>query len=74
MTVSDFLMAISNASRAALPYLSASVSTYLQAVAVAPGFSFVAHEAEERHVNRSHTKLESFKVETEVLTETVEDL
>lgn len=74
MAVSNFLVAVSYASWAALPYLFPSIPSYLQAVAVAPSFSFVAHEPEECHVNRSHTKLEGFKMETEVLTKTVEDL
>lgn len=74
MAVSDFLMAISDASRAAFPYLFTSVASYLQAVAVAPGFSFITHETEECHVNRRHAELEGFEMETKVLTKTVEDL
>lgn len=74
MAISNFLMAVSYASGVSLPYLFTSIPSYLQTIAVGSSFSFVAHEPEKCHVNRSHTKLEGFKMKTEVLTKTVEDL
>ena len=74
MTVSNFLMAISDAPWTALPAQFASISSDLQAIAIISGFFFVTHEAEECHVYRRHAKLEGFEMETKVLTKTMEDL
>lgn len=74
MAVSDLLVAIPNASRVALPDKFSVISSNLEAVTVVLSFCFIPHETQKRHVNRSHPKLECFKMETEILTKTMEDL
>lgn len=74
MTVSHFLMAISNASWTPLKSKFTSIASNLQAIAVVPGLSFVSHEPKECHVNRSCTELEGFKMEAKILTKAMENL
>lgn len=74
MTVSNFLVAISNAPWTSLVDQFAAASAYLETVAVASGVSFVAHETKECHVNWGHSELKGFEMETEILSKTVEDL
>lgn len=74
MAVSDLLVAISNASRVAFPDKLSVMASNLKAVTVVLSFCLVPHETQKRHVNRSHAKLKGFKMETEILTKTVEDL
>lgn len=74
MAVSNLLVAIPYASWVSFPYDLSAISSNLKAVCVVPSFCFIPHETEECHINRSHTKLEGFKMETEVLTKAVENL
>jgi hypothetical protein len=74
MAVSNFPVAIPYASWVALPNQFPTISSNLQAIGVVSSVAFIAHESEECHINRSHAELEGFKMETEVLTKTVEDL
>lgn len=67
-------MAIADASWGPLPYKFPAVRSNLQAVAVIPSLSLVAHETEKRHVNRGHAKLERLEMEAEVLTKTMKYL
>lgn len=74
MAVSDLLVAIPNAPRVAFPDKLSAISPNLEAVAVVTSFCLVSHETEKGHVDRSHPDLEGFKMETEILTKTMEDL
>lgn len=74
MAVSNLLVAIPYASWVTFPYDLSAISSNFEAVGVVPSFRFIPHETEKCHVNRSHTELEGFKMETEVLTKTVENL
>jgi hypothetical protein len=74
MAVSNFPVAVPYASWVALPSQFSTISSNFQAIGVVSSIVFITHETEECHINRSHAKLEGFKMETEVLTKTVEDL
>lgn len=74
VAVSDFFVVVPNASRVSLPYQLPAISTDLEAVTVVSGICFVPHESEKCHVNWCHTQLKGFKMKTEILAKTVEDL
>lgn len=74
MAVSNFLVVVPNASRVALPNQLPAISTNLEAVTEVSSVGFVPHESQKCHVNRCHTQLKGFKMKTEILAKTVEDL
>lgn len=74
MAVSNLLVAISYASWGTFPNEFPPISPNLKTVAVITGFRLITHETEECHIHWSHPQLKSFKMETEVLSETVENL
>ena len=74
MAVSHLPVTISNTPRCALPNEFSAISPHLEAITVISGIRLVAHESYKCHVNRRHPELKSFKMETEVLTKTIEDL
>lgn len=73
MAVSNSPVAVPYASGIAFPSQFSGISSNLQAIAVVSSFNFITHESQECHINRRHAELEGFKMETEILTETVED-
>lgn len=72
MTVAYQLMVGADAPRHALPHHSAAIASNLEAIPKLPCFIFTPHESEEGHVNRLGSQPERFKVQAEVLVETVE--
>lgn len=74
MAVSYFPMAVSDASRGAFPNHSPAAATNLQAVAVGLRLILVPHETNERHVDWSLPEQKGFKVQAEILSETIEHL
>ena len=74
LIASHFVVAVTDASRGAFPYHLPTVTANLEAVGVVPCFVLVAHETKESHVYRCHAELEGLKVQTEVLSETMEHL
>jgi hypothetical protein len=74
MAVPNLPVAISYTPWHAFPNKFPTISPNLQAVAVIPSFCLITHESEECHINRSHPKLESFKMKAEILAKTVENL
>ena len=74
VAVPNLPVAISDAPWSTLPYELPSIRPNLKTVTVVLCLSFIAHETEECHVNWSHAVLECFKVEAEILAETMENL
>jgi len=74
IAVPDLPVAVSDASRDALPCHLTTTASNLQAVAVILSFSIVAHEAEEGNVDRCHAQLECLEMQTEILAEAAENL
>ena len=74
MTVPHLPVAVPDAPGGALPYHLPAIGPDLKAVTVVPRLIFVSHETEEGHVHWCHPKLEGLKVQTEVLSETMEHL
>lgn len=62
------------ASWGTLPSKFAAIPTNFQTVGVVSSIGLVTHISQKSHIYRSHAKLKSFKVETEVLSKTMEDL
>jgi len=73
IAVPDLPVAVSDASRDALPCHLTTTASNLQAVAVILSFSIVAHEAEEGNVDRCHAQLECLEMQTEILAEAAEN-
>lgn len=73
MAVPNLPMAVSDAAGISLPYHLPAIRPNLKAVSVAPCIIFITHKTEESHVYWCHSKLECLKVQTEVLTKTVEN-
>jgi hypothetical protein len=73
-TVTHLPMAIPNASRYSLPSHLPPISTNLKAVAVVLCLIIITHKSQECYVDWTHPKLESFKMQTKVLTKATEDL
>ena len=67
-------MAVPNASRHSLSYHLPTISAYFETVAVVLGLIIIAHESQEYYVDKSHSELESFEMQTKVLTKTIENL
>lgn len=67
-------MAVPNAPRYPLPNHLPAISANLQAIAVVLCLIIITHKSQEGNVYRSHPKLESFKVQTKILTKATEDL
>ena len=74
IAVPDLPVAVSDASRDALPCHLTTTASNLQAVAVILSFSIVAHEAEEGNVDRCHAQLECLEMQTEILAKAAENL
>jgi hypothetical protein len=74
VAVPDFPVAVSDATRDALPCHLAATASDLEAVAVVLGFNVVSHEPEEGDVHRCHAQLECLEVQTKALAKTAENL
>lgn len=62
LTVPDFPVTVTNASRDPLPCQFTSMSSYFQAVTELLCLVLISHETKECHVHWSHPQLERFKV------------
>lgn len=74
MAIPNFPMTVSYTSGCTFPDKLPSISPYFQAVAVVSCLCLVSHKPKECHVYGCHSKLKCFKMETEVLTKTIENL
>lgn len=74
MTIPHFAMTVTNAARYSLPDQFPAICSNFQTVAEIFCLIVIAHETQKCHVDRCHSQLESFEVQTEVLPKAVEDL
>lgn len=74
VAVPNLTMAIPDTSWSALPNHLPSICPNFKAIPIISSLILVSHETKECHVNRSHPKLESFKMKAEVLPKAMEYL
>ena len=73
-TVTNLPVAVPYASRDALPNHLPPTPSNFKTVAVVPCLVIITHEPQEGYVDGSYPELECFKMQTEILPETTENL
>lgn len=74
MTVPGLSVAIPNATRRTLSYELPVICSNLQTIIIVASLDLISPKTDKCHINRSHAKLECFKVKVEILSETMENL